>query len=111
MVHESDNEEVFAAEEKMNEDILPTGEEAQSPPPNKEQPELSHALESDSDSPCPYALKKYDNILSVTERQLDTLWEGIISSTSSHLGSIPVLLSSAQSTPKVQNFSNVEVET
>ncbi|GJY53406.1 hypothetical protein Tco_0445070 [Tanacetum coccineum] len=39
---ESDNEEVFAAEEEIDEDIPPTYEEFQSPPPNKEQPKPSH---------------------------------------------------------------------
>ncbi|GJZ48413.1 hypothetical protein Tco_0602245 [Tanacetum coccineum] len=42
MVQESDNEEVFAAEEEMDEDIPPTYEEFQSLPPNKEQPKPSH---------------------------------------------------------------------
>ncbi|GKD74855.1 hypothetical protein Tco_1333137 [Tanacetum coccineum] len=71
MVQESDNEEVFMAGEEMDEDIPLTDEEAQSPTPNKEQPEPSHAQESDSDSSSP-KLKKYDNILPLTERQL---WE------------------------------------
>ncbi|GJR80895.1 hypothetical protein Tco_0151680 [Tanacetum coccineum] len=66
---ESDNEEVFVAEEEMDEDISPTYEEFQSPPPNKEQPKPSHVQESDSDSPNP-ELKKYDNILPLTERHL-----------------------------------------
>ncbi|GKA56758.1 hypothetical protein Tco_0755830 [Tanacetum coccineum] len=51
------------------EDIPLTNEEAQSPAPNKEQPEPSHAQESDSDSSSP-ELKKYNNILPLTERQL-----------------------------------------
>ncbi|GJZ92918.1 hypothetical protein Tco_0664983 [Tanacetum coccineum] len=54
----------------MDEDIPPTDEEAQSPPLNKEQPESSPAQESDSDSSCPNALKKHDNILPLIERQL-----------------------------------------
>ncbi|GJW46228.1 hypothetical protein Tco_0077874 [Tanacetum coccineum] len=54
----------------MDADIPPIDEEAQSPPPNKEQSESSHAQESDSDSSCPDALKKYDNFLPLTERQL-----------------------------------------
>ncbi|GJU78416.1 hypothetical protein Tco_1275486 [Tanacetum coccineum] len=57
----------------MDEDIPPTDEEAQSPPPNKEQPGLSHAQESDSDSSCPDALKKYENILPLTERKLASI--------------------------------------
>ncbi|GKB83919.1 hypothetical protein Tco_0950814 [Tanacetum coccineum] len=69
MVQESDNEEVFTAGEEMDEDIPLTNEEAQSPAPNKEQPEPSHAQESDSDSSSP-ELKKYNNILPLTERQL-----------------------------------------
>ncbi|GKC38333.1 hypothetical protein Tco_1050717 [Tanacetum coccineum] len=67
---ESDNKDVFIAREEMNEDVPPTDEEARSPPPYKEQPESSYAQELDSDSSCPDALKKYDNILSLTERQL-----------------------------------------
>ncbi|GKE21563.1 hypothetical protein Tco_1433075 [Tanacetum coccineum] len=70
MVQESDNKDVFIAREEMNEDVPPTDEEARSPPPYKEQPESSYAQELDSDSSCPDALKKYDNILSLTERQL-----------------------------------------
>ncbi|GJZ47952.1 hypothetical protein Tco_0601784 [Tanacetum coccineum] len=42
---------------------------------DKDDPESSHAQEqsdeSDSDSSCPDVLKKYDNILPLTERQLD----------------------------------------
>ncbi|GKC67184.1 hypothetical protein Tco_1099782 [Tanacetum coccineum] len=57
----------------MDEDILPTDEEAQPPPPNKEQPESSHTQELDYDSSCPNALKKHDNILPFIERQLATM--------------------------------------
>ncbi|GKE55230.1 hypothetical protein Tco_1494415 [Tanacetum coccineum] len=70
MVQQSDNKEVFVSGEEMDEDVIPIDEEAWSPPPNNEQPESSHAQESDSDSSCPDALKKYDNILPLTERQL-----------------------------------------
>ncbi|GKE91183.1 hypothetical protein Tco_1572278, partial [Tanacetum coccineum] len=56
----------------MDEDIPPTDEEAQSSPSNQEQTESSLAQaqtdESDSDSSCPDALKKYDNIFPLTER-------------------------------------------
>ncbi|GJZ25255.1 hypothetical protein Tco_0562714 [Tanacetum coccineum] len=65
---ESDNN-VLRAGEEMDEDIPPTDKEAQSSPPNQEQPESSHAQESGSDS-CPEALKKFDIILPLTERQL-----------------------------------------
>ncbi|GJS98318.1 hypothetical protein Tco_0819488 [Tanacetum coccineum] len=68
---ESDDEEVFAARDEMDEDIPPNNEDAQSPPLNKEQHEPSHAQESDSDSSRP-KLKKYDNILPLTKRKL---WE------------------------------------
>nr|GEV01146.1 hypothetical protein [Tanacetum cinerariifolium] len=69
MVQESDNEEVFAAGEDMDKDIPPTDKEAQSRPPNKEQPEPFHAQELEFDSSSP-KLKKYDNILPLTKRQL-----------------------------------------
>nr|GEV05441.1 hypothetical protein [Tanacetum cinerariifolium] len=65
----SDDEKVFSAGEEMDEDISPTDEEVKSLSPNKEQPELSHAQESASDSSSP-ELKKYDNILPLTKRQL-----------------------------------------
>nr|GEZ23920.1 hypothetical protein [Tanacetum cinerariifolium] len=74
----NDNEEVFTAGEEMDKDIPPTDEEARSPPPNKEQLESSHAQESDSNSSCPDALRKYDNILLLTERQLDTVKKMLI---------------------------------
>ncbi|GJX68396.1 hypothetical protein Tco_0304123, partial [Tanacetum coccineum] len=59
----------FLQLERRYEDISPTDEEAYSLPPNKEQPKPSHAQESDSDSSSP-ELKKYDNILPLTKRQL-----------------------------------------
>nr|GEX26116.1 hypothetical protein [Tanacetum cinerariifolium] len=68
-----DNEDEFAAGVEMDEDILPTNEEAQSSPQNTDKPESSHAQETDEldfDSSCLDALKKYDNILLLTERQL-----------------------------------------
>nr|GEV93015.1 hypothetical protein [Tanacetum cinerariifolium] len=77
MVQESDDEEVFAAEEEMDKDIPPTNEEAQFLPPNTDKPESSHAQEtneSDSNSSCPDALRKYNNILPLTERQLATMY-------------------------------------
>nr|GEZ95811.1 hypothetical protein [Tanacetum cinerariifolium] len=61
---EESKDDVFEAGNEMDEDIHNTDEEeTQSPEPNKDQPESSHAQEtkSDSDSPCPEALKKYDN--------------------------------------------------
>ncbi|GKF63576.1 hypothetical protein Tco_0187024, partial [Tanacetum coccineum] len=69
MVQESDDEEVFAAREEMDEDIPPNDEEVHSPPPHTNKPESSHAQESDYESSSP-ALKKYDNILPLTKRQL-----------------------------------------
>ncbi|GJR85005.1 hypothetical protein Tco_0209016 [Tanacetum coccineum] len=69
----SDVDDVLEAGEEIDEDIPPTDEEAQSPPPNQEQPESSHTHEtdeSDSDSSCPDVLKKYDNILPLTKRKL-----------------------------------------
>ncbi|GJT12318.1 retrovirus-related pol polyprotein from transposon TNT 1-94 [Tanacetum coccineum] len=67
------DEEMFAARKEIDEDIPSTDEEAQSLPPNTEQPESYHAQEtneSDSDSSCPDALKKYDNILPLIERHV-----------------------------------------
>ncbi|GJU25375.1 hypothetical protein Tco_1163996 [Tanacetum coccineum] len=72
MVQESYDKEVFAAGEEMDADIPPTDEEVQSLSPNTDKPESSHAQdtdESDSNSSSP-ELKKYDNILPLTERQL-----------------------------------------
>ncbi|GJR36606.1 hypothetical protein Tco_1212290 [Tanacetum coccineum] len=60
----------------MDEDIHHTDEEVtQSPSPNKDQPKSSHThdTESDSDSSCLEALKKYDNVLPLTERQLSEI--------------------------------------
>nr|GEV25443.1 hypothetical protein [Tanacetum cinerariifolium] len=72
----SDDEDVFEAGEDMDKDTQADEEEHQSPPPNTDKPKPSHAQEtqeSDSDSSCP-ELKKYDNILPLTEKQLtDTL--------------------------------------
>ncbi|GJS61031.1 hypothetical protein Tco_0655815 [Tanacetum coccineum] len=70
VVKESDNKEVFAAREEMDEDFPPTNEEVQSPPPHTDKPKSSHAQESDYESSS-HALKKYDNILPLTERQLN----------------------------------------
>ncbi|GJU00185.1 hypothetical protein Tco_1110523 [Tanacetum coccineum] len=69
-IYESDDEKVFEDGENIDKDTLADEEEHQSPPPNKEQLESSHAQESDSDSSCPDALRKYDNILPLTEKQL-----------------------------------------
>ncbi|GJU42005.1 hypothetical protein Tco_1194962 [Tanacetum coccineum] len=69
---ESDEEEVFAAGDDMEEETQADEEEHQSPSPNKDKPEPSHTpttQESDSDSSSP-DLKKFDNILPLTERQL-----------------------------------------
>ncbi|GKD67640.1 hypothetical protein Tco_1321730 [Tanacetum coccineum] len=60
IVQASDDEEVFVVVEEIDKD---------SPTPNKEQLKPSHTQESDSDSLSP-KLKKYDNILLLTERQL-----------------------------------------
>ncbi|GJZ73182.1 hypothetical protein Tco_0637328 [Tanacetum coccineum] len=64
-----DEDDVLEVGEEMDEDIPPTDEEVQSPPLNKEQPEPSHAQEANFDSSS-LELNKYDNILSLTERQL-----------------------------------------
>ncbi|GJT03007.1 hypothetical protein Tco_0824176 [Tanacetum coccineum] len=69
---ESDEEEVFAAGDDMEEGTQADEEDHQSSSPNKDKPEPSHTLEtqvSDFDSSSP-DLKKYDNILPLTERQL-----------------------------------------
>ncbi|GKC58479.1 hypothetical protein Tco_1086077 [Tanacetum coccineum] len=68
---EESEDDVFEAGDEMDED---NEEETQSPSPNKEQPESSHAqetTESDTDSSCPEVLKRYDNVLPLTERQLE----------------------------------------
>ncbi|GKC85448.1 hypothetical protein Tco_1141165 [Tanacetum coccineum] len=71
---EESEDDVFEAGDEMDEDIHHTNEEeTQSPLPNKEQPELLHAqetTESDFDSSCPEVLKRYENVLPLTERQL-----------------------------------------
>ncbi|GJV00497.1 hypothetical protein Tco_1329767 [Tanacetum coccineum] len=72
LARDSDEEEVFAAGDDMEEDTQVDEEEHQSPSPNKNQPEPSHSLttqESDSGSSSP-DLKKFDNIHPVTESQL-----------------------------------------
>ncbi|GJZ99570.1 hypothetical protein Tco_0672121 [Tanacetum coccineum] len=72
LAQESDEEEVFAAGDDMEEDTQADEEEHQSPSPNKDKPEPTHTLKtqvSDSDSSSP-DLKKYDNTLPLTERQL-----------------------------------------
>ncbi|GKE91221.1 hypothetical protein Tco_1572316 [Tanacetum coccineum] len=73
--------------QESKEDILRAGEEIdkepqassiaethhQSPPPQADKPQSSHALSneaSNTDSSCDDILKKYDNILPLTERQL-----------------------------------------
>ncbi|GJS49016.1 hypothetical protein Tco_0599137 [Tanacetum coccineum] len=70
---EESEDDVFEAGDEMDEEIHHTDEEeTQSPLLNKDQPESSHAqdTESDSDSSCPEALKKYDNVLPLTKRNL-----------------------------------------
>nr|GEW46633.1 hypothetical protein [Tanacetum cinerariifolium] len=72
LAQESDEEEVFAARDDIEEDTQADEEEHQSPSPNKDKPEPSHTPKtqvSDSDTSSP-DLKKYDNILPLTERQL-----------------------------------------
>ncbi|GJW24002.1 retrovirus-related pol polyprotein from transposon TNT 1-94 [Tanacetum coccineum] len=72
IVHESDDEEVFAVGEEMDDVIPPTCKEVQYPPPNTDKPESSHSHatdESNSNSSCP-ELNKFDNIPPLTERQL-----------------------------------------
>ncbi|GJZ73954.1 hypothetical protein Tco_0638100 [Tanacetum coccineum] len=72
LAQESDDEEVFAAREDMGEDTQAAEEEHQSPLSNTDKPESSHTQDTDestSNSSSP-ELKKYDNILPLTERQL-----------------------------------------
>nr|GEY53630.1 retrovirus-related Pol polyprotein from transposon TNT 1-94 [Tanacetum cinerariifolium] len=72
-VTDSTLDEVFETRDEMDEDIHHTDEEeTQSPSPNKDQLESSHIqdTELDSDSSCLKALKRYDNILPLIERQL-----------------------------------------
>nr|GEY62777.1 hypothetical protein [Tanacetum cinerariifolium] len=67
-------EEAFLAIDEMDEEVQRTNEEEnQSPSPKKDQPGSSHAQEtkeSDPNSSCHVVLKKYDNILPLTKRQL-----------------------------------------
>nr|GEX80992.1 hypothetical protein [Tanacetum cinerariifolium] len=74
LVLKSDEDDMLEAGEEMDEDIPPTDGEVQSSPPNKEQPEPSHAQESDSDSFSPEP-KKYYNIIPLTKRQLEVVKE------------------------------------
>nr|GEX62432.1 hypothetical protein [Tanacetum cinerariifolium] len=70
--YQSDEEEVFAAGDDMEEDTQADEEEHQSPSPNKDQPEPSHSSAtqvSDFASSIPN-LKKFDNIIPLTERKL-----------------------------------------
>ncbi|GKD47145.1 hypothetical protein Tco_1271790, partial [Tanacetum coccineum] len=72
LAQESDEEEVFAAGDDMEEDTQADEEEHQSPSPNKDKPEPSHFPEtqvSNSDSSSPN-LKRFDNTLPLTERKL-----------------------------------------
>ncbi|GJV47429.1 hypothetical protein Tco_1437641 [Tanacetum coccineum] len=70
IVQESDEEEVFAAREDMDEDTQ-ADTEFQSPPPNTDKPESSPVQDTDeSTSDSSPDLKKFDNILPLTERQL-----------------------------------------
>ncbi|GKE82694.1 hypothetical protein Tco_1552694, partial [Tanacetum coccineum] len=73
---EESEDDVFEAGDEIDEDIHHTDEEeTPSPSPNKDQPKSSHVheTESDSDSSCLEALKKYDNVLPLTERQLSEI--------------------------------------
>nr|GEU37439.1 hypothetical protein [Tanacetum cinerariifolium] len=68
----SDEKEVFAAGDDMEEETQAGEEEYQSPSPNKEKLELSYfppTQESDSDSSSP-DVKKFNNTIPFTERQL-----------------------------------------
>ncbi|GJW35620.1 hypothetical protein Tco_0058540, partial [Tanacetum coccineum] len=65
---DSDEEEVLAAGDDMDEDPQ-DDKEVRTPSPKQDQPEPSHVQESASDSSSP-DLKKFDNILPLTERQL-----------------------------------------
>nr|GFA00061.1 hypothetical protein [Tanacetum cinerariifolium] len=72
LAQESDKEEVFASREDIDGDTQADEEEYQSPPSNTDKPESSHTQDTtksafDSSSP---ELKKYDNILPLTETQL-----------------------------------------
>ncbi|GKC98370.1 hypothetical protein Tco_1168645, partial [Tanacetum coccineum] len=61
---DSDEEEVLAAEDDPHDD-----KEVRTPSPKQDHPEPSHVQESASDSSSP-DLKKFDNIIPLTERQL-----------------------------------------
>ncbi|GKC89818.1 hypothetical protein Tco_1150467 [Tanacetum coccineum] len=65
---ESDEEEVLAAGDDMDEDVQ-ADEEVRTPSPKQDRPEPSHVQESASDSSSP-DLKNFDNTLPLTERQL-----------------------------------------
>ncbi|GKC67263.1 hypothetical protein Tco_1099861, partial [Tanacetum coccineum] len=65
---DNDEEEVLAARDDMDEDPQ-DDKEVRTPSPKQYQPEPSHVQESTSDSSSP-DLKKFDNILPLTERQL-----------------------------------------
>ncbi|GJS31767.1 hypothetical protein Tco_0492387 [Tanacetum coccineum] len=65
---ESDKEEVLAAGDNMDEDPQ-DDKEVRTPSLKQDQPEPSYFQESSSDSSSP-DLKKFDNILPLTERQL-----------------------------------------
>ncbi|GJR40367.1 hypothetical protein Tco_1216051 [Tanacetum coccineum] len=70
MVQETNDEEVFKAEEDMDEDTQ-EDTKVQSPPPNTDKPESSPIQDTDeSTSNCSLDLKKFNNILPLTERQL-----------------------------------------
>ncbi|GKB82600.1 hypothetical protein Tco_0949495 [Tanacetum coccineum] len=65
---DNDKEEVLAAGDDMDKDPQ-DDKEVRTPSPKQDQPEPSHVQESASDSSSP-DLKKFDNILPLTERQL-----------------------------------------
>ncbi|GKA71678.1 hypothetical protein Tco_0777817 [Tanacetum coccineum] len=65
---ESDKGEVLAAGEDMDEDPQ-VAKEVRTPSPKQDQPEPSHVQGSTSDSSSPN-LKKFDDILPLTEQQL-----------------------------------------
>ncbi|GJT53430.1 hypothetical protein Tco_0988484 [Tanacetum coccineum] len=67
---ESDEEEVFVVREDMDEDTQ-ADKEVQSPSPNTDKLESSHVQDTDESTfDSSPELKKYDNILPLTERQL-----------------------------------------
>ncbi|GJY01467.1 hypothetical protein Tco_0359619 [Tanacetum coccineum] len=65
---ESDEEEVLAVGDDMDEDPQ-NDKEVRTPSPKQNKPEASHAQESSSDSSSPN-LKRFDNILPLTKRKL-----------------------------------------